>query len=75
MEKLYQLKKGNKIFYACKYDCGLFTIDRITKGFGGSVACFNSLEDLQSYALENGYKSIQGGISALFGVNGGKENV
>lgn len=58
MEKLYKLKKGNKFFYACRYDCGLFTIDRITKGFGGSVACFNSLEDLQVYALENGYKSI-----------------
>lgn len=58
MEKLYKLKNGNKFFYACRYDCGLFTIDRITKGFGGSVACFNSLEDLQVYALENGYKSI-----------------
>lgn len=58
MEKLYQLKKGNKIFYACKYDCGLFTIDRITKGFGGSVACFDSLEDLQEYAESNGYKRI-----------------
>lgn len=58
MIRLYRLKKGNKIFYACKYDCGLFTIDRITSGFGGSVACFESLEDLQAYALENGYKSI-----------------
>ena len=53
-----KLKKGNKIFYACKYDCGLFTIDRIAKGFGGSVACFESLAELQEYAEANGYKII-----------------
>lgn len=58
MKKLYKLKKGNKNFYACECDCGLFTIDRITKGFGGSVACFESLTDLQEYAEANGYKSI-----------------
>lgn len=58
MEKLYKLRKGNKFFYACKYNCGLFTIDRITKGFGGSVACFDSLEDLQAYALKNAFITI-----------------
>lgn len=58
MVKLYQVRKGRLLFWVCKYDCGLFTIDRITKGFGGSVACFESLEDLQEYAEVNGYKSI-----------------
>ena len=55
MKKLYLLKKGNMKFYACLYDCGMYTIDRITKGFGGIVATFQTLEDLKKYAVENGY--------------------
>ena len=43
-------------FYACLYDCGKYTIDRITKGFGEIVATFETLQDLEKYADENGYK-------------------
>ena len=43
-------------FYACQYDCGMYTIDRITKGFGGIVTTFETLEYLEKYAAENGYK-------------------
>ena len=31
-------------FYACLYGCGMYTIDRITKGFGGIVTTFETLE-------------------------------
>lgn len=55
MKKLFLLKKRNMKFYACLYDCGLYTIDRITRGFGGTVATFQTLEDLEKYAAENGY--------------------
>lgn len=58
MTKLYMIKKGNSKFYACKYDCGLYTIDRITKGFGGTIKAFNSLEELETWANENGYKKV-----------------
>ena len=57
MKKIYALKKGRMKFYACLYDCGMYTIDRITKGFGGTVASFETLEDLEQYAKENGYKA------------------
>ena len=56
MKKLYLLKKGNMNFYACLYDCGMYTIDRITKGFGGIVATFETLGNLEKYASKNGYK-------------------
>lgn len=56
MKKLFLLKKGNVKFYACFYDCGMYTIDRITNGFGGIVATFETLEDLERYAAKNGYK-------------------
>lgn len=56
MRKLFLLKKGRINFYACLYDCGMYTIDRITKGFGGIVTTFETLEELEKYAAENGYK-------------------
>lgn len=55
-EKIIFIKKGRINFYACLYDCGMYTIDRITKGFGGIVATFETLEELEKYAAENGYK-------------------
>lgn len=56
MTKLYMVKKGNVKFYVCKWDCGMYSIDRITKGFGGSVCFFGTLEEVKRYAKENGYK-------------------
>ena len=59
MKKLFLLKKGNMKFYACLYDCGMYTIDRIAKGFGGIVATFETLQGLEKYAAENGYKKAK----------------
>lgn len=56
MKKLFLLKNGNMKFYACLYNCGLYTIDRISKGFGGTVAAFDTLEELEEYAKLNNYK-------------------
>ena len=56
MEKLFLLKKERMNFYACLYDCGMYTIDRITKGFSGIMATFETLDDLEKYADENGYR-------------------
>lgn len=47
MRKLFLLKKGRMNFYACLYGCGMYTIDRITKGFGGIVTTFETLEELE----------------------------
>lgn len=58
MEKLFLLKKGNINFFACRYDCGMYTIERNNKYFGGIVATFQTLEDLERYAKQNGYKRI-----------------
>ena len=58
MKKLYMVKKGNMKFYVCKWDCGLYSIDRITKGFGGSVIFKDTLEEIERYAEENGYKKV-----------------
>ena len=56
MTKLYMVKKGNRKFYVCKWDSGVYSIERITKGFGGSVVFKNSLEEDERYAEENGSK-------------------
>lgn len=58
MTKLYMIKKGNSKFYACKYNCGMYTIDKITKSVGYTVKCFESLESLEKWAGENGYKKV-----------------
>lgn len=58
MTKLYMIKKGNMKFYVCKYDYGMYSIDRIAKGFGGSVCFFDTLEEVEQYAKENGYKKV-----------------
>lgn len=58
MTKLYTIKKGNKKFYVCKWENGLYSIDRITKGFGGSVVFKNTLEEIETYITQNGYKRI-----------------
>ena len=52
------VKKGNMKFYVCNWDCGLYSIDRITKGFGGSVIFKDTLEEIERYAEENGYKKV-----------------
>lgn len=56
MRKLFTLKNGRLVFYACVWDCGMYSIERITKSFGGTVATFETLEELKKYAKENNYK-------------------
>ncbi len=56
MKKLFLLKKGKMNFYACLYNCGMYAIERITKSVGMTLATFETLEDLEKYATENGYK-------------------
>lgn len=56
MEKLYVIRKGNMIFNVCKWDCGRYSIDRITKGFGGSVIFKDTLEEIEEYVKVNSYK-------------------
>ena len=56
MRKLFLLKKGRINFYACLYDCGMYTIDRITKGFGGIVTTFETLEELENMLLKTDIK-------------------
>ena len=58
MVKLYMVKKGNKKFYVCKWESGLYSIDRIAKGFGGSLVFKDTLEEIEKYAKENGFKKI-----------------
>lgn len=56
MIKIFTLKKGRLLFYACAWDFGMYSIERITKSFGGTVATFETLEELKKYAKENNYK-------------------
>ena len=56
MRKLFTLKNGRLVFYACVWDCGMYSIERITKSFGGTVATFETVEELKKYAKENNYK-------------------
>ena len=56
MKKLFTLKNGRLVFYVCVWDCGMYSIERITKSFGGTVATFETLEELKKYAKENNYK-------------------
>ena len=44
------------IFYACLWDFGGYPIERITKAVGFTVKVFDTLENLEKYASENGYK-------------------
>lgn len=57
MEIIEQVKLGRKKFYICKWDAGMYSIDRITKGFGGSVFV-GSKEEVYEYANANGYKFV-----------------
>lgn len=59
MEKLFLLKKGNMKFYACFYDCGMYAIERITKNVGMTLATFQTLQDIEKYAFENGYRKAK----------------
>ena len=43
-------------FYACFYNFGMYAIERITKSVGMTLATFETLEDLEKYAAENGYR-------------------
>lgn len=56
MKKLFLLKRGNMVFYACLWDFGGYSIERITKAIGMTVKFFDTLEELKQYAAENGYK-------------------
>ena len=52
------VKKGNRKFYVCKWESGMYSIDRITKGFGGSVIFKDTLEEIKEYENANGYKKV-----------------
>lgn len=43
MKKLFLLKKGNMIFYACLWDFGGYSIERITKAVGFTVKAFDTV--------------------------------
>lgn len=58
MKKLYLIKKGNKNFYVCSWDCGLYSIERITKSVGCSICFYDTLEEIEKYMNENGYKVV-----------------
>lgn len=58
MTKLYMVKKGNRKFYVCKWENGMYSIDRITKSFGGSVIFKDTLEEIKEYENANGYKKV-----------------
>lgn len=58
MTKLYMIKKGNRKFYVCKWENGLYSIERITKSFGGSVILKDTLEEIEEFAKANGYKKV-----------------
>ena len=56
MNKLYKIKKANRAFWVCKWESGLYSIDRITKGFGGSVVFKSTLAEIENYIKDNGYR-------------------
>ena len=58
MKKLFAVRKGHEKFFACKYDCDFYTIDKITKSVGYTVVVKDSLEDLEDWMKENGYKKV-----------------
>lgn len=58
MKKLYMVKKRNSKFYVCEYECGLYTIDKITKSVGYTVKAFGNLKDLEAYLVTEGYKKV-----------------
>lgn len=59
MEKLFFFKKGTMKFYACFYNCGMYAIEKITKSVGMTIATFQTLQDLEKYAFENGYRKAK----------------
>lgn len=59
MKNLFLLKKGDMKFYACFYDCGMYAIERIAKNVGMTLATFETLQDLEKYASENGYRKAK----------------
>lgn len=59
MKKLYTVIKDRKRFYVCKYGENFYTIDRITKSFGGIIKAFDDLKDLEQWATVNGYKRVR----------------
>lgn len=56
MKKLYTMTKDRKRFYVCKYAENFYSVDRITKTFGGMIKTFDSLQALEQWATANGYK-------------------
>lgn len=59
MKKLYTVIKDRKRFYVCKYSETFYSIDRITKSFGGTIKAFDNLQALEQWATTNGYKRIR----------------
>lgn len=59
MKKLYKVKKGNKMFYVCAWDCGAYSIERITKSVGCYICFLDTLEEIEKFINENGYKKIK----------------
>lgn len=53
MKKLYMLEKNKLHFWVCKYT-DLYTIDRITSGFGGTVKAADTLEEIENTPLKTG---------------------
>ena len=51
MKKLYMLEKNKLHFWVCKYT-DLYTIDRITSGFGGTVKAADTLEEIEKYVQQ-----------------------
>lgn len=61
MKKLYMLEKNKLHFWVCKYT-DLYTIGRITSGFGGTVKAADTLEEIEKYAAENGFILLKSSI-------------
>lgn len=61
MKKLYMLEKNKEHFWVCKY-ANLYTIDRITSEFGGTVKAADALEEIEKYAVENGFILLKSSI-------------
>lgn len=55
---LYAIKKKNTRYFVCKWDCGFYSIERITKTIGVSLIFKPTLEEIEQYIKENNYKKV-----------------
>lgn len=65
MKKLFLLKKGNMIFYACLWDFGRYSIEKITKAVGFTVKFFDTLENLENTPAKTDIKKQYSNLGAL----------